>query len=40
MLQLLAYLSRIGVDAELRRLGAKNGSSVMIDDFEFEYFED
>ncbi|WP_339059907.1 GTPase ObgE [Tepidibacillus marianensis] len=32
-------LRKMGVDAELRRLGAKDGDSVRIADFEFEFVE-
>lgn len=39
MMQLLKYLTDIGVDAELRRLGAKDGDEVEIDDFTFTYYE-
>ncbi|MFA6796642.1 MAG: Obg family GTPase CgtA, partial [Bacilli bacterium] len=38
MMKLLSYLNSIGVDDELRKLGARDGSSVMIGDFEFEYY--
>ena len=39
MLKLLDYLRRIGVDDELRRLGAKDGDTVTLCDFEFDYIE-
>lgn len=32
-------LRKMGVDAELRKLGAENGDSVRISDFEFEFVE-
>jgi len=38
MMKLLSYLNSLGVDDELRKLGARDGSSVIIDDFEFEYY--
>ena len=38
MMKLLSYLNSIGVDDELRKIGARDGSSVIIDDFEFEYY--
>lgn len=37
--RLLEYLDRIGVDDKLKALGAKTGDSVILDDYEFEYFE-
>ena len=37
-MKLLSYLNDIGVDEELRRLGAKDGSIVELDDFDFEYY--
>ena len=39
MLKLLDYLRRIGVDDELRRLGEKDGDTVTLCDFEFDYIE-
>ena len=39
MMKLITYLSKIGVDEELKRLGAKDEDIVKISDFEFEYFE-
>ena len=39
MMKLIQYLERIGVDEELHRIGAKNGDTVILKDFEFEYFE-
>lgn len=38
MMKLLSYLNSIGVDDELKKIGARDGSSVLIDDFEFEYY--
>ncbi|MDY6429845.1 MAG: GTPase ObgE [Bacilli bacterium] len=37
--QLITYLSKIGVDDALREAGAQNGDSVMLSDFEFDYYE-
>ena len=37
--RLLEYLDRIGVDDKLKALGAKTGDSVILDDYEFEYYE-
>ncbi len=39
MLRLLDYLRRIGVDDALREAGAKDGDTVVLCDFEFEYIE-
>lgn len=39
LMKLLSYLNRIGVDAKLKELGVRDGSTVVLDDFEFEYFE-
>lgn len=39
MMQLLKYLEDIGVDDELRKLGAKSGDDVQIDDFTFTYYD-
>lgn len=39
LMKLIAYLNRIGVDDRLKEMGAKDGSIVRLDDFEFEYFE-
>ena len=38
MMKLLSYLTKIGVDEKLRELGAEDGSTVVLDDFEFEYY--
>ena len=38
MMKLLSYLNDIGVDDELRKIGAKDGSTVELDDFDFEYY--
>ena len=39
MIKFITYLNKIGVDEELKRLGAKDEDIVKISDFEFEYFE-
>jgi len=37
--QLISYLTKIGVDDELRKRGAKTGDTVTIGDFSFDYVE-
>lgn len=37
--RLLAYLNSIEIDDALKEAGAVNGDTVLLDDFEFEYFE-
>ncbi len=37
MLKLNTYLRKVGVDAELRAMGAQDGDTVVLVDFEFEY---
>ena len=37
--KLLQYLDRIGIDEKLKEAGAVNGDTVVLDDFEFEYYE-
>lgn len=37
--KLLSYLDRIGVNDRLKEKGVKDGDTVLLDDFEFEYFE-
>ncbi len=37
LLKLLAYLRRLGVDDRLREMGAQDGDTVLLCDFEFEY---
>lgn len=37
--RLLNYLDRIDVDSKLKEAGAKTGDSVILDDFEFDYYE-
>lgn len=39
MMKLITYLNKIGVDEKLKELGAKDGDTVKLSDFEFEYFE-
>lgn len=39
MMKLIAYLNKIGIDEELRKMGAKDGDIVKLVDFEFEYYE-
>lgn len=39
MLKLIQYLEKIGVDDKLHKIGAKNGNTIKLEDFEFEYFE-
>lgn len=38
MMKLLAYLNKIGVDDALHNMGVKDGSTVILDDFEFDYY--
>lgn len=37
--KLLSYLDRIGVDKKLKEMKVENGATIVLDDFEFEYFE-
>ena len=37
--QLIQYLNRLGVDEALKAKGAKDGDTVRLQDFEFEYYE-
>jgi len=37
MLKLISYLRKVGVDARLREMGAQDGDTVILVDFEFEY---
>lgn len=39
MMRLIQYLNKIGVDQELHKMGAKDGDTVILKDFSFEYFE-
>lgn len=38
MMKLIKYLNDIGIEKELAKMGVKNGDTVILDDFEFEYF--
>lgn len=38
MMKLLSYLTKIGVDEKLRELRVPDGATVVLDDFEFEYY--
>lgn len=37
--RLLAYLERIGIDERLKKAGAHTGDTVILDDYEFDYYE-
>ena len=37
--RLIMYLDKIGLNDKLKEMGVQNGSTILIDDFEFEYFE-
>ncbi len=37
--RLLSYLNSIEIDEALKNAGAKNGDTIVLDDYEFEYFE-
>ncbi|MBQ9266311.1 MAG: GTPase ObgE [Bacilli bacterium] len=39
MMRLITYLNKIGVDKKLHEIGAKDGDTVRLCDFEFDYFE-
>lgn len=39
LMKLISYLKKVGVEEELKRMGAKDGDTVLLCDFEFEYFE-
>lgn len=39
LLKLLTYLRKLGVDDRLRNMGARDGDTVILCDFEFEYYE-
>ena len=39
LLRLLAYLRKLGVDDRLKEMGAVDGDTVLLCDFEFEYYE-
>lgn len=40
LMKLLSYLRKIGVEDELKKMGAKDGDTVVLCDFEFEYISD
>ena len=37
--RLIMYLDKVGLNDKLKEMKVKNGSTILIDDFEFEYFE-
>ena len=39
IMKLISILRNLGVEDELKRMGAKDGDTVILCDFEFEYFE-
>ncbi len=39
VMKLISYLRKIGVDDTLKQMGAKDGDTVKLEDFEFEYIE-
>ena len=39
IMKLISTLRNIGVDEKLHELGAKDGDTVILCDFEFEYYE-
>ena len=39
MMKLISYLEKIGIDKALKEKGAKDGDTVILCDFEFEYLE-
>ena len=38
VMKLLAYLNKIGVDDALHKMNVKDGATIILDDFEFEYY--
>jgi len=38
-MRLITYLNKIGVDKELHKIGAKDGDTVKLKDYNFEYFD-
>lgn len=38
VMKLLSYLNKIGVDDRLHEMGVKDGSTVVLEDFEFDYY--
>lgn len=39
MMKLISYLRKVGIDEKLKEMGAKDGDTVTLCDFEFEYVE-
>jgi len=39
MMKLITYLNKIGVDKELHKIGAKDGDTVKLKDFSFDFYE-
>ena len=39
MMRLITYLNKIGVDRELHKMGAKDGDTVKLKDFSFDFYE-
>lgn len=39
IMKLISYLKKVGVDDKLKEMGAQDGDTVILCDFEFEYFE-
>lgn len=38
IMKLISYLNKVGVDDTLHQMNVKDGSTIVLDDFEFEYF--
>lgn len=39
MMRLITYLNKIGIDNALKEAGAKDGDTVILEDFYFTYYE-
>ena len=39
MMRLITYLNKIGVDKQLHQMGAKDGDTVKLKDFSFDFYE-
>ncbi|MDD4154770.1 MAG: Obg family GTPase CgtA, partial [Bacilli bacterium] len=39
LMKLMVYLRKIGVEERLQKVGAKDGDTVILCDFEFEYIQ-
>ncbi|HOC81250.1 MAG TPA: Obg family GTPase CgtA, partial [Bacilli bacterium] len=39
LMKLITYLRKIGVEERLQKVGARDGDTVVLCDFEFEYIE-